>query len=97
MATALEQKVAGMPDGASIRLVLDGGEAMFPLDARWFSSGRIGYWAGGKLLGTDGRKYQVNFNATVIGEPSTQDVKDAKALTAQREAERAAAKAGAKA
>ena len=62
-----EQRAATLPDGASVKLVLDGGEVLFPMDARAFSSGSIGYWAGGKLQGEDGRKYQVNMTAVLIG------------------------------
>lgn len=64
-----------LPDGASIRLVVDGSEMTLPLTARddrtggrgRFSSGSAGYHGQTKVDAADGRRYQVGITATLIG------------------------------
>jgi hypothetical protein len=61
-----------LPDGASITLVLDGAQSPMALNRRddstsRFSTGSAGYHGTGKVEGADGRRYQVNVTATLIG------------------------------
>ncbi len=63
-----------LPDGAVVRLIIDGAEMALPLTARddrdggkgRFSSGSAGYHGQVKLPGSAGQ-YQVGINVTLIG------------------------------
>ena len=62
-----EERIAVLPDGARLLMDLDGGKATFNLSRKVFSTGSLGYHSQGKVEGTDGRRYQVNVTATLIG------------------------------
>ena len=51
----------------SITIELDGAVVTAPLAARTFSSGSVGFHAQAKVVGADGRRYQLGVNATLIG------------------------------
>jgi hypothetical protein len=67
-----------LPDGASLKLTVDGAEVtvgLTPRDDREggkgrMSSGSVGYNLTTKLEGADGRRYQVGLNAVLIGSKS---------------------------
>ena len=56
-----------LPEGASLRIVVDGAEITVPLNRKQFSTGSLGYHAQGKVDGADGRRYQMGVNLTLIG------------------------------
>ena len=72
-------KVEGLilPDGAAVRLIVDGAEMTLPLTARddrengkgRFASGSAGYHGQVKVQGANGQ-YQVGLNVTLIGSKS---------------------------
>lgn len=51
----------------TVEIELDGQRVRVALDARRFGTGSAGYFWQGKLQGQDGRRYQVQVQATVIG------------------------------
>jgi len=53
--------------GGKVELEADGGMVRASLTARAFSTGSIGYGWQGKVEGTDGRRFQVNITAVLIG------------------------------
>lgn len=65
--TVATDRVKALPDGATLRIVVDGAEVALNLTPREFSTGSIGYHTQGKVEGQGGRRYQVNFTATLIG------------------------------
>lgn len=72
MAKAVEGVV--LPDGAAVRIIVDGAEMTLPLTARddrdggkgRFSSGSAGYHGQTKVVGANGT-YQLGLNVTLIG------------------------------
>lgn len=57
--TTLRTVVFGTADNAEIDRLR--------LQAKVFSTGSTGFWAGGKILGPDGKRYQVSVNVVEIG------------------------------
>lgn len=65
-----------LADGAQVALALDGAKLTLNMARRddgtaRFSSGSAGYHAQGKAEGADGRRYQVNITAVLIGSKAT--------------------------
>lgn len=56
-----------LPEGASLRLVVDGAEVTIPLTRKQFKTGSIGYHAQAKVEGSEARRYQLGLNLTLIG------------------------------
>lgn len=68
MANGRDEVLAAIAaEAASLALTVDGGSVTVPLTARRFSTGSAGYHWQGKVDGQDGRRYQVNITATLIG------------------------------
>jgi len=68
----VDQAKVTLPDGASIVLNVDGAQGTISMARRddgthRFSTGSAGYFGIAKLEGQDGRRYQVNVTATLIG------------------------------
>lgn len=58
---------AGLAGEAVITLEIDGGTVRQSMARRTFNSGSIGYSTQAKVSGSDGRRFQVNVNAVLIG------------------------------
>jgi len=62
---------AAAEPSARIALDIDGGTLGLTMSPRTFSTGSLGFSAQGKVIGDDGRKYQVNVNAVLVGSKPT--------------------------
>ena len=65
--TALVKAFTDAAPVGSITIELDGAVVTAPLTARTFASGSVGFHAQSKVVGADGRRYQLGVNATLIG------------------------------
>lgn len=62
--------VAGFETAAPVGVAVldvDGSKAPMTLERRTFSSGSVGFYAQGKVVGADGRRYQAGITLTLIG------------------------------
>lgn len=50
-----------------ITVVVGGQESTLIADPREFSTGSLGFYAQGKVLDKDGRRFQVGVNVTLVG------------------------------